>query len=56
MAWLEDIKARFNAIQNDIQAFVAELMRDPRGSASDFKAQLTEAKNIALYVCIRYSP
>ena len=26
MAWLEDIKARFNAIQNDIRAFVAELI------------------------------
>ena len=52
MAWLEDIKARFNAIQNDIRAFVAGLIRDPRGSASDFKARLTEAENIALYVCI----
>ena len=42
MAWLEDIKARFNAIQNDIREFVAKLIRDPRGSASDFKARLTE--------------
>ena len=52
MAWLEDIKTKFNAIQNGIRAFVAGLIRDPRGSASDFKARLTEAENIALYVCI----
>ena len=50
MVWLEDIRARYNAILNGIRAFVAELIRDPRGSASDFKARLTEAENIALYI------
>ena len=52
IAWLEDIKGRYNAIQNGIRGFLVYILRDPTGSANDFKAKLTEVERTALYVCI----
>ena len=52
IAWLEDIKGRYNAIQNGIRGFLVYILRDPTGRANDFKAKLTEVERTALYVCI----
>ena len=51
-AFLEEIKTRYNAIFNDIRAFIARIIRDPTGSAKDFQACLNEDERKALYVCI----
>ena len=50
--WIGDIKGRYNAIQNGIRGFLVYILRDPTGSANDFKAKLTEVERTALYVCI----
>jgi len=53
MAWLADIKHRYNTIPGGIRAFVDGVIQNPTaGSANEFKDQLTEAEQIALYVCI----
>ncbi len=41
-AFLEDIKARYNAIFNGIRAFIVRIIRDPTGSVLEFQACLTE--------------
>ncbi len=52
LAFLEDIKTRYNAIFNGIRAFIARIIRDTTGSALDFQACLNENERKALYVCI----
>ena len=51
-AFLDDIKARYNAILNGIRAFIVRIIRDPTGSVKDFQACLNEDERKALYVCI----
>ena len=39
MVWIEDIRTKCNGILNGIRAFVAGLIRDPRGSTRVREAQ-----------------
>ena len=50
--FLEDTKMRHNAINNGVREFLAGILRDPNGTESEFKAQLTEPESITLFVCI----
>ena len=51
-SWIEDMITKHNTINGGTRAFLRRLIRDPTGSASDFKAFLNEDERKALYVNI----
>jgi len=51
-AWIEDIRAKHNTIAGMTRTFLSHILRNPTGSASDFKAFLNENERKALYANI----